>query len=380
MKHYIWMEVKTTNESRLLVKLFKAGINVYGITYGNGVIRFQICAEDRKLLKKIPGYTFHKVRDSGLFALLAYFKKRILVLLGIMLFVLFLFLVSHVMVSVQVIHSNKEIRDLVTKSLEDYGIHRLTWKKNFQEIENIKQQILNDYPNQLEWLEIEVSGMKYIVRIEERIITNPDEKKKQCHLIATKSAIVKKMLFSSGEAKVLVNDFVKDGDILISGELIHNEEVKGFVCATGDVYGEVWYTVKVSLPLIYEETEETGKVRWNFGWSKGDLDHIVFRPRVQSYITEKKPLFTLFGIQFSFLKQKEVTITQKTYTEEEAINKALLLVDEKMKQQIDQNDEITTKKVLKKQLNDSTMDIEVFVSVVEKISRQEEFQEIKEEG
>lgn len=380
MKHYIWIKVKTNHESRLFVKLFKHGINVYQVSYEKGNVRFQINKEDQKKLKKIPGYTFRKERESGVYAWLSFLQKKFLIFLGILFFVIFIFLLSHVMVSVQVIHSNKEIRDLVSKSLDQYGIRKLSWKKDFQEIEKIKAQILSDYPEQLEWLEIEVQGMRYVIRIEERIITTPEEKKERCHLVATKSAIVKKLLFSSGESKVLVNDFVKEGDILVSGELMHNEEIKANVCAMGEVYGEVWYTTRVSLPLEYEEKKETGKVRYNLEWSKGDLDQFIFRPRLENYINEKKSLFSLFGTTFSFVKQKEVQVIPSKYNEEEALQKAMELIEEKMKMQLKEKEEIRVKKVLKKQVNNSTMDVEVFVSVIEKISRQEEFQEELEEG
>jgi len=380
MTQYLWIRVKTTNHSRVLLKLFKNQIEVLEVKYGEDVLEFKILAHDYKKLKKIVGYRFFKVSSTGVTGFYQNLKKHTLIYLGIVLFVVFIFLFSRVMISVQVIHSNKEIRELVQNSLENYGIKRLTFKKDFKEIEEIKKQILNDYPEQLEWIEIEVSGMKYIVRIEERIITKPEEKKERCHLVATKSAIVKKMIFSFGDAKVFVNDFVREGDILVSGELIANETLKGNVCATGDVYGEVWYTAQVSLPLTYEEKRETGKNRWNLSFAKGDVEQFVFRSRLTNYVTEKKHLFTLFGVEIYFVRQKEVEIVTHTYTEEEALNKALSLVDEKFQMKLLDHEEIVQKKVLKKQVNNSTMDIEVFVSLIEHISRQEEFQGELEEG
>lgn len=380
MNQCFWIKVKTTNHSRVLLKLFKNQIDVLEVKYYEDVLEFKIKIDDYKKLKKIVGYRFRKVSSSGIFGIFAVIKKQWLIYLGILLFLGFIYIFSHVMVSVQVIHSNKEIREMVTNSLSDYGIKRLSIKKDFVEIEEIKKKILDAHPEDLEWMSIEVQGMKYVVRIEERIITNPEEKKSRCHLVATKSSIVKKMLYSLGDAKVSVNDFVKEGDILVSGELIANEVVTGNVCATGDVYGEVWYTSSVHLPLNYEEKKETGKVRWNLSWAKGDVEEFVFRSRLQNYEVEKKHLFTFFGYEISFIRQKEVEIVNHTYNEEEALEKALSLVDEKFQTQMGPFEEITQKKVLKKQVNDSTMDIEVFVSLIEHISRQEEFQEELEEG
>lgn len=380
MKHYIWISVKTKDSSQVLLKLFKTRIEVFETKYLPDSLQFKILSDDYKKLKKIFRYQFHLERHEGYYHLKEVFRTKWLVFLGIILFLFFLFFVSHIMIDVQVIHSNKEIRDLVEKSLSNYGIEKLTWKKSFHEIEQIKKNILDQYPNQLEWLEIEVDGMRYIIRVEERIITKKEEQKERCHLIATKSAIVKRLKYSVGDAKVMINDFVKEGDLLISGELVANEKVTEQVCATGEVLGEVWYTTKVSLPMTYESKKETGKTRWNFMISKGQVDTLIFRPRVEKYVNEKKLLFSLFGYEIYFVIQKEVTVTEEKYSENEALQEALRLVDEKMKQKMKEQEEIIDKKVLKKNVNNSTMDIEVFVSMLEIISRQEEFQEELEEG
>ncbi len=73
-------------------------------------------------------------------------------------------------------------------------------------------------------------------------------------------------------------------------------------------------------------------------------------------------------------------VTEETYLEEEALKESIRLADEKMQMRLQDGEQILDKKVLKKNVNNSTMDIEVFVSVLENISRQEEFQEQKEEG
>ncbi len=114
--------------------------------------------------------------------------------------------------------------------------------------------------------------------------------------------------------------------------------------------------------------------------SKGNQDSLLFRPRLEHYENEVRHLFSLFGYEFSFVTQKEVTISSSVYSEEDALQKSLALVDEKFSIKLSEGEAVIEKKVLKKSMNNSTMDIEVFVSVLEVISRQEEFQEIEEEG
>ena len=148
---------------------------------------------------------------------------------------------SQVIVSVTVIHENKEIRNLVTKELEEKGIKSFSLRKNYEALNAIKKEVLNQYKDQLEWLEIENVGMKYIVRVEERIINQPKDPKGFCHIVASKSGIVDQVKVSHGEALVQKGKYVEAGEVLISGEIKFNEEVKNNVCAEGEVLAEVWY-------------------------------------------------------------------------------------------------------------------------------------------
>ena len=78
----------------------------------------------------------------------------------------------------------------------------------------------------------------------------------------------KAMLVSETETKEfhreIVTREIKDlpeGDILING-LIHNKEtIVSKTCATGKIFGEVWYKVVVEYPLKYNEEKITNDVK-----------------------------------------------------------------------------------------------------------------------
>ena len=70
----------------------------------------------------------------------------------------------------------------------------------------------------------------------------------------------------------------------------------------------------------------------------------------------------------------------KTYTEEEALEVGINKAIENVLIKLGEKDEIIDKKVLKKVVNNSTMDIEVFVIVKELISTEEEITVDTEEG
>lgn len=374
MKTYCLVLIKTSNVERFFLKCRGLGIVIFHTEKNPEGIVVKILEEDVKKLRKIWFIRYKVIDYLGVHAIKKKLKKNLVFLVALLVGLILLFVVSHVIVDVDVIHSNKEIRDLVTSALKDYGISKNTWRKSFKEIERIKEQILNDYPEKLEWLEIETKGMKYIVRIEERKMNEEVEEKDACNIVATKDGIVKRVIYSEGEALTHENDYVKEGDILITGSILKDGEEKSVVCATGSVYAEVWYQVSVHVPLRYTEKTETGKVRWNLKVKNSTTDDFIFKSRLDSYVEEVHPLFQLFGTEISFVRQKEVIKEEKTYTEEEVLNKAMEEVDEKVSSTLEEFESILYKKVLKKEQNNSTMDIEVFVAVLESIGEQQEFE------
>ena len=211
--------------------------------------------------------------------------------------------------------------------------------------------------------------MNYIVRVEERKLNDPNHEEKLCHLVALKDGIIKEMVYEKGMSLVKQNDAVKKGDILISGIIKNNEEEVGYTCAKGSIYAEVWYKVTVSIPLTYEEATKTGKKRWNFKLN----DTPIFKNRLTNFSEEKHLLLSLFGQKLYFVVQNEEEKQAKTYNEEEALEEATLKATSKVESTLKDKEKILTKKVLKKEVNDSTMVVEVFVVVLENIAQTQEF-------
>lgn len=370
---FLWIEAELKQKDRLLLKCFKMKIPVFDTYEKEKSLFLKIKIEDYKKIKKFWFVKIKKGEVTGLLKVKELMWNYHIFLIAVVLGLCLLFFLTHVMVKVEVIHSKKEIREIVLLSLEERGIKKNTLRKSFQEIEKIKKEILDEYPEKLEWMEIETQGMNYIVRVEERKLASQEEEKSACHIVAMKDAIVKDMVFSKGDKVVMINDSVKKGDILISGIIKKDEEVKGVVCASGTIYGEVWYQVSASVPLEYEITKRTGKTRWNFRYRNSYYDDFLLKSRLENYEEEKKPFFHLFGQEISFVIQHEVEKEKKKYTEEEATNLAIEKALEKIESTLGEKERIIDKKVLKKEQNNSTMNVEIFVSVKESIGEVQEF-------
>lgn len=378
IKHYIYIKTKVRSKDKLLVKLYKNNISVYDVFEKNDLVYLKIRYEDYKNLKeKIVTTKFSYVEDSGIYHL-----KNIITPLKVISLFLFVFLInffSQIIIEVDVVHSNKEIRELVRSTLEDYNVKKGTFRKSYSELEEIKDEILNTYKDKLEWLEIEHIGMKYIVRIEERIINNIQNENKYCHIVASKSGIISSIRTTNGEAQVLVGQYVSEGDRLITGEIKLNEEIKNNVCATGEVLAEVWYQTQVHLPINYTNTKRTGKMRYNLMVETDKKKHKIFNSRLEHYEVEDQKLFTLFNFTFYKLEEYEVIVEDRKYTLNSGLEQALVLADEKMNVQLKNNESIQSRKVLKKSINNSTIDVELFYVVIEDITKVENYSVTEEE-
>ncbi len=368
MKHYVTIRLKTSKKSNVLLKLNKINASIKNISYQKEYLVFDILKED---LKKVRKYLISEkieiISDVGIYKIKNTLQKNLLLIIGAIFASIVFLILSNIIVSVNVIHENSKIRNLLYEALEERGVKRLTFKKSYKEYEKIISDIKNNYKNEIEWLEIDVEGMIINVRVEERIINSYDNKYNFCHVVAQKSGIIKNILTERGIALVQINDYVEKDEVLITGEIKLNEEVKNNVCASGLVYAEVWYNTHVSLPLNYEEKKKTGKMRYNFMVKDGQEEHVILKSRVNNAEVENILLWSFGNFKFYLQKEYEVNMETKKYTLEEATLKAKEQIYEKLALKgIEKKDKIT-EKVLKKNVINDNLDMDMFITIREQI-------------
>ncbi len=357
--------VEGYNYNRLIQKCVDYNVELFNINYiDNEKITIVISYDDYiKISNNLRYYKFSILEYYGAKKYINYFKKNIIIILSFLLSIILLFLLSNIIVSVEVIHSNKKIKDIIYTELEKDNIKKYSFKKSYKELEKIKQKILAKYKSKIEWIEIKNIGMTYKVYIEERIINDIKDEKEYCNVIALKDGIITKIIASKGEVLVEKNKTVQKSDILISGNI---NEIK--TCASGLIYAEVWYTVNIKLPLNYEEKIITNNKRKNISYKYGNIINKIFKSKYKYYEVKRKELLDLFNIKLFVDTEYEVNIKKKKYNEEQALNKAIELADSKFKTNFVEKEKIMYKKVLKNEVNNSTMELEIFYATEEIIS------------
>lgn len=383
MNRYLQIRVEGKNVYRFIKRLNEHHIELFHIEYhGINEVDIKIKKEDYSDIQKIK--TIYHIKPINVYGIDKLKQRcreyRYLILAIFICFVFFIFL-THVIFEVQVIHNDKEIRDLLTEELQKYGIEKHHMKKSYDELKQIKSKILNQYRDKIEWLEIKEVGVKYVVRVEERIITKTKENKRKQNIVSNHNALILKIDAEGGDIVKNVYDYVKPGDVIISGEISLNEEVKKQVTAKGKVYGEVWYTVSAEYPLHYQEEKLTGKEKkvWSINFLNKKIELFQLHPFKNKKIEATTILKNnLLPISITYENQKELHVIDENYTKEEAIDKAISHVRNKIEKKLTEKEKIIDVKKLKVDQNNSKIIVDLFVTVYKDIGVEEKIPEKKE--
>lgn len=378
-KSKIKINIKGRKIERFIKRLADNKINIYNMEMINrNEANIVILKSDYlKVLNIKSIYEFNIVGGTGMIKIRKTLKLNSLILVFLVIGIIVLQILSRMIFSIEVVHTDKSIRNKMLSELENYGLKIHAFKKNYDEVQKIKEQILTNHKDDIEWLEIENIGTKYIVRLEERKIKNNEESNEKRHVIASKNAIIKKIEAENGEIVKEINSYVNAGDIIISGNITLNEQVKNTVSASGHVYGEVWYKVKVDYPLAYSEKHETGnsqkRLVFNFLNKSYELGFKKYKDKNVSSKTLLKHIF--LPISFTYDNQREVIAIDEVYTIEQAIKKAEERAYSEINSKLNDKEKILSSKNLKVDVNDSKIELEMFFTVYEDIT---EYQKIEE--
>ncbi len=372
MTSKVKLNIKGKNIERFIKRLRSNQIDLLNITYLNyHEVNIVIYKKDYdKLIELKTIYDVTMVDIYGIIKIKEVVSIYKYVVSFIILGVALLIFLSHVIFNIEVIHTDSEIRNFLLQELENYGLKKYRLKKSYQEIQTIKNSILEKYKNEIEWLEIEESGTTYIVRLEERIIKQEEKEEEKQNVIASKSAVIKKIIAENGEVIRNINEYVNAGDVIISGNIYLNDEVKDTVTAKGVVYGEVWYNVSVEYPYIYSEIKEMNNYKDVFVL-KLFSHNIEFttKPYSEKRIEEKVLLYhPLLPISLVKQRQEEIQTISLVLTAEEAKEKAIIEAQKKMEEKLDDDERIIDYKVLKLNIKEDKIVLDVFFTVYENIT------------
>ena len=360
------------NNKKYLNNLLKYHVKFLKIEYQNDICFLYVDEDNyRKIVKYFDLYDISIYKINGLLKYKYILKNNSIFIISVFFGICFLYLLSNIIFDVKIMTDNKELFKIISNELDSYNLKKYHLVKSFNEKEIIKNKILRDYQEKIEWLEIDRIGSKYYVNVLERIINK--EKKKQVYqnIVSKKNAVIKEIKSSNGEIVKKINDYVNKGDVVISGLITKKDEVKNIVEAKGSVYGETWYIVKVMLPRTYKTNIYTGNSYNRLSFNIFNNRFILFKNK--KYLNEEYQdniilNNNLLPFNISNTKIMEVKKDEFFYTYQEALDIGLNLAKEKLLNSLNKDSKILLQKKLKLYEENSTINIEVFFKVYEDIT------------
>ena len=315
-------------------KIFLQDLHRENSTY----IKAKILKSDFKEIANIAKKTKCKVKiekKSGMPFFINKYRKRKIFAVAVLVIAIFIFVLTKFIWNIEIVGNEKLTTEDIMGIVNEHGIAigKLKNGINTEQISNAIRLERND----LAWIGINIKGTNVIVTVEEAIET-PEviDKNDICNIVASKDAVISKIVVQSGTARVVEGDEVKMGDILVEGVMEGVHTGTRQVHAEADVFGKIYIEKEKKEEFVQNVTTKTGneekkneicinnfKINLNKGVSKFEnYDTIISNQKVRLFSNFYLP------IEIKKITNIELKYEQKTYTE--------LELQEKIENQLEQ--------------------------------------------
>ncbi len=265
-------------------------------------------------------------------------KKRLGLVMGLFIFVGSLYLLSNLILFIEV-KGNEQVDDrIILNTARELGIVPGRFKHDL-DFQNLEQEFLIAR-REFGWVGFYVKGTKLLIEVAEKLIPPEEGEDLTSDLVASRDGLVEKVLVLAGSARVKKGDSVKEGQVLISGYVYEesspleheangeNQEA-GRVRARGEVWCRVWYEFFSSAPLAETLRERTGKAAAAYILMIGGKE-VNIGPKSSPYRNYEREIIKRrvkwrnldTPIEFITIRYYELSLTKKTLTRDEALYKA----------------------------------------------------------
>ncbi len=265
LKGYVIIKVSGFSVERFINLAMNRNILLSDIQYKDSYVLMKVSVEGFKNLKPIAKKTkchIKIVRKIGLPFFMFRYRKRKVLVTGILVFVVALYMLSSRIWLITYDGLDRLAQSDLENFLKSENLYISSKKSNFDK-EKIKEQIVENFDD-VAWVNIDIKGTRANVFIKETIESKKvDETNVPSNIVAKKAGIIDSIVVSTGKAVVKPLDVVKEGDLLITGELTVKEDefgvIKNYVASNGEVLAKTYYNFDFFVPYEYEDKEYTGK-------------------------------------------------------------------------------------------------------------------------
>lgn len=344
---------------------------------------------DVKLIKKIRRQRKYKIKfidKKGYPFLLKRLTKRKEIVTAFLVSMLFIIVLSNIVWDVKITGVSKEVEAKVNDELKELHIYPGRWLFLIDDPSIIQQKLLNDIPELL-WVGVHKKGTTLNFEGVEKTIVNKQENNQPRHLIASANGVITSMYVPKGLPKVKVNDYVKQGDLLVSGIVDVSEEDENddtekdankkleTVISEGEIRANTWYNIAVTIPLKSNHEVITGNKEQRYAIQIGDFrvpiwgfGQLGFK---DIHTDETEHSIYLFKWELP-LKVIKTIFSEKVYNERErtkkdAINLGVMQAKKELQLQLGPDIKILSEKILHETIENGKVSLNLYFTVDQNI-------------
>ncbi|MFD2704142.1 sporulation protein YqfD [Salibacterium lacus] len=291
---------------------------------------------------------------------------------GLGIFALTLVLLSKMIWNVDIHGASPPLEQELEGHLEEMGVKPGGFQFLVPDADTI-QTLLMEEVEGTTWIGLHQHGTSFQFEVAEQSLPDETDNPSPRHLTASKTAVIQRIFAEKGKPVVEKNELVHQGDLLISGYIGEGEETEA-VPASGEVWGETWYEVTVSLPKERLQETLTGKEAstfrlqafqlnlpiWGFQADEQFSDHVLSQKEYRLSAWNQR-----FPFSFHIEKYKErQTTTQKT---EDIITQTKKAADTKMNHYLPEDARIMSEKILHENARNGKVKLVMHYKVLEDI-------------
>lgn len=366
IKNSVIIKVDNKNYDYVIKKIINNGLSIIKTKFNKDNALITLTIDDYNTLKKVDyKNAIILCKIYTLKTLLNFMLINIDKFIFLFLLIIFLFISNNFIFQVNVNTDDLLLKNKINNFLIDNNLEKFTLKVNYKKINKIKNEILNKYPNDVSWIEISNKGNIYNIDLIKKISNDNIKQKSKCDYVAKKSGIITKINVNRGMVLVDLNNFVNKDDILISGSITYNDELKDEICANGKIYGEVWYITEISYPLVSKDMISNNKHQYNLKINFKNKNYYIFNNFYNNHKNILEVGNNKLGI--SIEKSFEKKLKKVKISPDEAYELALKKIKKNILLKTGKNSKILSQKVLKKYVKNDTIYLKVLLSLEEEL-------------
>ena len=217
-------------------------LDIYNIKIEGYSITFDANTKNKKyILDQFPNAVI--IKRKGL---VSYIKKiiNLSLILSLSLSLIFFYYLKSFIFKIELNGDYPSFENELLNTLDSFNLSVNDLFPSTSKITELEDKILEIHYDKIEFIEIRRSGsilkISYLKRRKE--IDQPSLKNS---LYATKSGIIKQIMVKTGVVEVSINQYVKQGDLLVNDTLVDTSNNSIFIGCEGQIYAYTWYLYEV---------------------------------------------------------------------------------------------------------------------------------------